>query len=83
MLYEGRGEFTRALHLYEELLKNAEEADVMLSRRRVAVLKAIDAADVTGKSNKSVDALIKHLETYYSDPEGWQELSALYLDQGQ
>ncbi|CAO1636409.1 unnamed protein product [Sympodiomycopsis kandeliae] len=83
MLYEGRGEFTRALHLYDELMANADEADVMLSRRRVAVLKAMDAADLRGNSTKAVDALTKHLETYYSDPEGWQELTSLYLEQAQ
>lgn len=29
MVYEGRGEFTRALHLYDELMAKADEADVV------------------------------------------------------
>lgn len=84
MLYEAQGQNTRALHLYDELLAKAEGADIMLSKRRIAVLKAMEGSgDAQGGTSKAIEALTKHLEVFYSDPEGWQELAALYAEQAQ
>ncbi|PWN19605.1 TPR-like protein [Microstroma glucosiphilum] len=83
MLYEARGEHTRAFHLYGELIEKADGADIMLSRRRVAVLKSMDGSDQRGGIAKAIEALVKHLEVFYSDPEGWQELASLYLEHAQ
>jgi tetratricopeptide (TPR) repeat protein len=32
-----------------------------------------------GKKNEAISALVKYLDTYYSDPEAWIELCSLYL----
>lgn len=45
------------------------------------------AMEGTGEANggitKAIEALIVHLDVFYSDPEGWQELASLYCEQGQ
>lgn len=56
----------------------------MLSKRRVAVLKAMEGTgDPNGGLSKAIEALVIHLDVFYSDPEGWQELATLYTEQGQ
>lgn len=49
----------------------------------MAVLKSMDGSDQRGGIAKAIEALIKHLEVFYSDPEGWQELASLYLEHAQ
>ncbi|PWN24543.1 hypothetical protein BDZ90DRAFT_234827 [Jaminaea rosea] len=80
MLYEARGQLTRALHYYEELIAKSQGADIMLSKRRIAVLKSLDSPSAYAQT---LPALETHLETYYSDPEAWQELASLYAELGQ
>lgn len=52
----------------------------MLSKRRIAVLKSLDSPTTY---SQTIPALESHLQIYYSDPEGWQELASLYADLGQ
>lgn len=52
----------------------------MLSKRRIAVLKSLDSPSTYAQT---LPALETHLETYYSDPEAWQELASLYAELGQ
>lgn len=47
----------------------------------VAVLKSMGDADSKTGPAKAIAALTKYLDTYYTDPEGWQELAAIYLEQ--
>jgi tetratricopeptide (TPR) repeat protein len=44
-----------------------------VSKRQIALLK------LRGKKNEAISALVKYLDTYYSDAEAWIELSQLYL----
>ncbi|CAO1624452.1 unnamed protein product [Parajaminaea phylloscopi] len=83
MLFEARGELVQALEHYSSMMAKADGADIILSKRRVACLKAMEGVDERGGIAKATEALKQHLEVYYSDPEGWQELVDLHLEQGQ
>lgn len=95
MLLEARGEASKALKLYEDVLAQDKTNLVSLSgplclfsgniaevrmghgqtivKRRIAVLKSLDR-------QKAVEALVAYLDTYYADPEAWQEMAALYSE---
>lgn len=55
----------------------------MLSKRLVATLKALEGVDPRYGISAAIKVLHQHLDVYYTDPEGWQELASMYLDQGQ
>ncbi len=78
MLLEGKGNHSAALELYDIALET-DSTSLILSRRRIACLKSLGGA---GGAAKVVEALNKHVDTFYNDPEAWQELAEVYADQG-
>lgn len=76
MLLEGQGKTSDAIALYDEALLK-EPTSLILSRRRIAAHKSLD-----GETAKVVEALNTHLDTFYNDPEGWQELAEVYAEAG-
>lgn len=78
MLLEGRGNPLAALQLYDIALET-DSTSLILSRRRIACLKTLGGA---GGAAKVVEALNKHVDTFYNDPEAWQELAEIYAEQG-
>lgn len=40
------------------------------------------ASHPRGGTKGAIEALVKHLDTFYQDPEGWQELAELYAEIG-
>ncbi|KAN0065059.1 Inositol phosphatase SIW14 [Thecaphora frezii] len=82
MLLEGKGEYTRALEFYESELER-DGTQVSLSRRLIATLKELPASHPRGGIQKAIEALNKHLDVFYQDPEGWQELAEMYTEIGQ
>ncbi|SNX87159.1 uncharacterized protein MEPE_05869 [Melanopsichium pennsylvanicum] len=74
MLLEGQANPSAALALYENAL--AKEPSLILSRRAIAALKAM------GDLSSVVEALNRHLDTFYTDPEAWLELAEIYATQG-
>ncbi|EPQ29725.1 uncharacterized protein PFL1_02945 [Pseudozyma flocculosa PF-1] len=82
MLLEGKGEYSRALDFYEAELEQ-DGTSVTLSRRLVATLRALPTSHPRGGPQKAIEALNKHLDTFYQDPEGWQELAEMYAELGQ
>ncbi|GAC75900.1 uncharacterized conserved protein [Moesziomyces antarcticus T-34] len=75
MLLEGRGPASAAIEFYDaELAK--DPTSLVLSRRRIAAIKAL--GEPTPK--RVVEALNRHLDTFYNDPEAWQELAETYAD---
>lgn len=80
MLLEGKGELARALQLYDEELQE-DSTSLLLSRRRIAVMKALGPSHPSGGNKKAIQALNSHLDVFYQDPEGWQELAELYADE--
>lgn len=40
----------------------------------------MDKSDSRGGVDKAIVVLVKYLDTYYGDPEAWQELAALYSE---
>lgn len=75
MLLEGQGKPRAAIELYEDVL-NKGETSLILSRRRIAAIKSL------GDAKGTVEALNLHLDTFYTDPEAWQELAEVYASQG-
>ncbi|TKY88470.1 hypothetical protein EX895_002458 [Sporisorium graminicola] len=75
MLLEGQGKLDEAIRLYDEALEK-EETSLILSRRRIAAIKS------TGDAKRTLEALNAHLDTFYNDPEAWQELAEVYANQG-
>lgn len=74
MLLEGQGNPSAAIQLYNDALES--ESSLIISRRRVAALKSL------GDTQKVVEALNTHLDTFYTDPEAWQELAEVYANEG-
>ncbi|SPO24338.1 uncharacterized protein UTRI_03606 [Ustilago trichophora] len=74
MLLEGQGNPSAALQLYDTALAK-EETSLIISRRRIAALKSL------GDTKKVLEALNSHLDTFYNDPEGWQELAEVYANE--
>lgn len=75
MLLEGQGKLEDAIELYEHALVK-EQTSLILSRRRIAAIKS------TGDTKRTAEALNAHLDTFYNDPEAWQELAEVYANQG-
>ncbi|GAB5589610.1 hypothetical protein Unana1_04510 [Umbelopsis nana] len=72
MRYEAEGKLNEAQKVYDTILQE-DESNVLVSKRQIALLK------LRGKKNEAISALVKYLDTYYSDPEAWIELCSLYL----
>ncbi|KAJ2961799.1 hypothetical protein NQZ79_g3013 [Umbelopsis isabellina] len=72
MRYEAEGKLNEAQKVYDTILQE-DESNVLVSKRQIALLK------LRGKKNEAISALVKYLDTYYSDAEAWIELSQLYL----
>ncbi|CBQ73510.1 conserved hypothetical protein [Sporisorium reilianum SRZ2] len=75
MLLEGQGKLEQAIELYDDALAK-EQTSLIFSRRRIAAIKS------TGDTKRTLDALNAHLDTFYNDPEAWQELAEVYAHQG-
>ncbi|CDU26169.1 uncharacterized protein SPSC_06363 [Sporisorium scitamineum] len=75
MLLEGQGRLSQAIELYDDALAK-EQTSLILSRRRIAAIKS------TGDTKRTLEALNAHLDTFYNDPEAWQELAEVYASQG-
>ena len=75
MLLEGQGQISRAIELYDEALVT-HQSSLIISRRRIAAIKS------SGDAKRTVEALNVHLDTFYNDPEAWQELAEVYAAQG-
>lgn len=80
MVYEANGEYQKALNLYDTLLSK-DEANPIIVKRLVAVLRVMDDKDGRGGVAGAIATLVKYLDTYYNDIEGWQELASLYTEQ--
>lgn len=76
---EASGELGKALTFYEGILAK-DETNLIIIKRQVAVLKAMGSSDSRGGIGKAITVLVKYLDTYYTDPEAWQELAALYSE---
>ena len=75
MLLEGQNNLSAAIELYTEALEK-EPTSLILSRRRIAALKSL------GDKKRVVEALNGHLDVFYNDQEGWQELAEVYAEAG-
>ncbi|KAG7383492.1 ER membrane complex subunit 2 [Phytophthora boehmeriae] len=75
MLLEQRGEFPKALALYDELLE-ANPANALVLKRKIAVLKA------QKKTADVVTALNEFLRSFGTDLAAWTELGETYLSLG-
>lgn len=75
MLLEQRGEFAKALALYDELLE-ANPANALVLKRKIAVLKA------QKKTMDVITALNEYLRTFGTDQAAWTELGETYLSLG-
>lgn len=72
MLWEAKGEPDLALGEYEEILE-ADPSNLLATKRQVALLRS------RGKVAEAAKQLVKYLETFCSDAEGWVLLHELYL----
>lgn len=72
MLFEADGDYERADSIYESLLEE-DPANVLLRKRRVAILKAQQ------RVTEAIDELNEYLTTFMSYQEAWMELSELYI----
>ncbi|KAE9315395.1 hypothetical protein PF008_g19257 [Phytophthora fragariae] len=75
MQLEQRGEFAKALALYDELLE-ANPANALVLKRKIAVLKA------QKKTADVVAALNDFLRSFATDQAAWTELGETYLSMG-
>lgn len=74
MCYEAGEKYEDALTILDDIIK-VDETNSSARKRKIAILKA---------QNKNIDAikeLVEYLKTYMADPEAWQELSELYLNE--
>lgn len=74
-LLEAGNEPQAALKLYDTALAEFG-ADQLVAKRRVAVLNSM------GRHEQAIEALVKYVDAFYSDPEAWSELAALYTEAG-
>lgn len=81
MLLEGKGNASAALELYEAALVK-DSTSLILSRRRIGCLKSLDASHPRGSPAHVIEALNTHVDTFYNDPEAWQELAEVYAQHG-
>ncbi|KAF4317012.1 hypothetical protein BBO99_00008320 [Phytophthora kernoviae] len=75
MFLEQRGEFAKALAMYDELLE-ANPANALVLKRKIAVLKA------QKKTADVVTALNEFLRSFGTDLAAWTELGETYLSLG-
>ncbi|POM67958.1 TPR repeat protein Oca3/ER membrane protein complex Ecm2, partial [Phytophthora palmivora] len=76
MQLEQRGEFAKALALYDELLQANNPANALVLKRKIAVLKA------QKKTADVVTALNEFLRSFGTDQAAWTELGETYLSMG-
>jgi tetratricopeptide (TPR) repeat protein len=72
-LDEAKGDRKSAQERYKSILKT-DEANVKAWKRSIALL-------VDTKRTEAIDMLVKYLDTFSDDQEGWLELTGLYLDE--
>ncbi|KAL9931693.1 hypothetical protein V8E36_009479 [Tilletia maclaganii] len=77
MLLEGKGEFGKALELYDALLKK-DETNLLVLKRRIGLLASLPRSDPRGGPTKAIAALLEFIDTVYVDVEAWQQLASLY-----
>ncbi|KAK0530762.1 Inositol phosphatase SIW14 [Tilletia horrida] len=77
MLLEGRGEFSKALELYDSLL-GKDETNLLVMKRRIGLLASLPRTDPRGGPSKAIAALLEFLDAVYTDSEAWQQLASLY-----
>ncbi len=75
LLLEAQGETKEASKLYDKMLE-VNQDNMLAMKRKICLLKA------TNKLNDAIKQLIKYLETYQADSEGWKALAALYAEAG-
>jgi len=76
MQVEATGKLSEALKLYDSILA-VDDANAGIWRRRVAVYKQM------GDRRRAVEDLCAYLDAFYTDTEGWLELTDLYSAQYQ
>lgn len=69
---EARGENKAAAAIYEEMA----ETNMVRYKRQVSLLKA------SGRLPEAIALLVKYLEKFPGDKEGWKELALLYAEAG-
>ncbi|CAD6977341.1 unnamed protein product [Tilletia controversa] len=77
MLLEGKGEFGKALELYDGLLQK-DETNLLVLKRRIALLASLPRTDKRGGPQKAIQALLEFIDTVYADTEAWLQLASLY-----
>lgn len=71
--HEARGEFHKALIIYNKLLAD-DGSDMATMKRKVAVLVG------TGQPKKAISLLNDYLQVFMADVDAWAQLANLYLD---
>lgn len=75
LLYECLGETKKANEVYDGLLE-VNELNAIALKRKISLLIS------TGKLDLAIKDLVKYLEIYQADTEGWKELAKLYIEAG-
>jgi tetratricopeptide (TPR) repeat protein len=75
MVAEAEGNDDRALAIYRSALENDENSPPI--RKRVIALQW-----ASGDRTLAIESLVRYLDTYMQDFEGWMELSSMYLAEG-
>ncbi|KAK4688607.1 ER membrane protein complex subunit 2, partial [Tremellales sp. Uapishka_1] len=74
---EARGDLEGARKAYEDLLLD-DECNVSAQQRLITLSLSSPTIDVS----KTIAALLKYLDTFYTDPSAWSFLAELYADLG-
>ncbi|KAE8229387.1 hypothetical protein CF326_g5644, partial [Tilletia indica] len=77
MLLEGKGEFGKALELYDVLLQK-DETNLLVMKRRIALMASLPRSDARGGPQRAIKALLEFIDTVYVDAEAWLQLASLY-----
>ncbi|KAI8804758.1 hypothetical protein BJ742DRAFT_823148 [Cladochytrium replicatum] len=70
--FESTGQFDKAVEVYEAALAK-DESNIGLHKRIITALRA------QGRKQEAIEGLVRYLDVFMSDIEGWLELSSLYL----